>query len=67
MVHGKTKTIEQIREEKNDVWEGSIQRTGCKKEIDEMQQCSLQGDWRKCQKEMQKVKECMERIKNEKK
>jgi hypothetical protein len=59
----KTKTHDQLRSEKAQVWEDSVQATGCKKELDAMQECSKGGDWRKCKEEMELVKRCMEKNK----
>ena len=66
MAGGKVKTIEQIRTEKNSQWDDIVEATGCKKEIDDMQKCSMEGDWRKCQEQMIAVKECMNKVADQK-
>ena len=57
---GSVRTFEELREEKKQVWEGSVARTGCKAEIDSMAECSKDGDWRKCKDQMATLKVCMD-------
>lgn len=50
-------------EEKRKMWDDTVNNSGCKKEIDELQKCSEEGDWRKCQQQMKILKECMDKSK----
>lgn len=50
-------------EEKRQMWVDTVERTGCKEEVEKLRICSEKGDWRACKEEMQMLKKCMDNVK----
>ena len=48
--------------EEEDPYESAIERSGCARHHHALQDCYLEhGDWRKCQREMQEFRECVDK------